>query len=123
VMYQELAERAEITQTEVKLLWGKKQTVFEQTWDPIVPQGPTMEGEGTWMRTRMTRTTSEVILTVMRSSSWVGRLMTIESWKGAGGGQELWVSMHTRLPGRGGSDTSIWSVLPACQFLRVDWGC
>jgi hypothetical protein len=47
-MYRELAERAEITRTEVKLRRGKKRTVFERTWDPIVPlddQQHAAEGE------------------------------------------------------------------------------
>ncbi|KAJ7830049.1 hypothetical protein B0H14DRAFT_2366095 [Mycena olivaceomarginata] len=47
-MYRELAERAEITRTEVKLQRGKKRTVFERTWDPIVPldeEEAAMEGD------------------------------------------------------------------------------
>ncbi|KAJ7848834.1 hypothetical protein B0H14DRAFT_2356572 [Mycena olivaceomarginata] len=36
-MYRELAERAETTRTEVKLQRGKKRTVYERSWDPVMP--------------------------------------------------------------------------------------
>jgi hypothetical protein len=42
-MYQEMAEWAEITRTEVKLRKGKKRVVFEPTWDPVMAVD---EGEG-----------------------------------------------------------------------------
>jgi hypothetical protein len=36
-MYRALAERAEITRTELKLRKGKKRKVFQPSWDPILP--------------------------------------------------------------------------------------
>ncbi|KAJ7800235.1 hypothetical protein B0H14DRAFT_2387450 [Mycena olivaceomarginata] len=36
-LYRDLAERAEITRTEVKLTRGKKRTVWQPLWDPVVP--------------------------------------------------------------------------------------
>jgi hypothetical protein len=36
-MYRELAERAEITRTEVSLRRGMKRTVYQRSWDPVMP--------------------------------------------------------------------------------------
>ncbi|KAJ6493105.1 hypothetical protein C8R45DRAFT_927893 [Mycena sanguinolenta] len=36
-MYWELVQRAEITRTEVRLQKDKKRTIYEQSWDPLMP--------------------------------------------------------------------------------------
>jgi hypothetical protein len=41
-MYHDLAERAEITRTEAKLVHGKKRQVWAPSWDPVMG----VEGEG-----------------------------------------------------------------------------
>jgi hypothetical protein len=45
-MYREMAERAEITRTEVKLRKGEKRRVFERAWDPVVGADGDEGGEG-----------------------------------------------------------------------------
>jgi hypothetical protein len=69
-MYRELAERAETTRMEVKLQRGKKRTVYERSWDPVMPVdgGGKREGMPSWMRTMMARKmTSAVISRATRS--------------------------------------------------------